>query len=151
MDMFELFGSVEELEENVKGVPEWGELPEEQDVQQPSAVPDVQQPWAAPDVQELSAALEVWQPSAAPVMQRCFCSGAHRSTAVIAYLDYNMVYCKDWEADPVIYEFAHSKDAVDFYVKQMERYLSDKKVKVQKGQEALLAASVRKWTGEREE
>lgn len=133
MDMFELFGSVEELEENVKGVPELGKLPEEQDVQKPSAVPDVQ------------------KPSAAPVMQRCFCSGAHRSTAVIAYLDYNMVYCKDWEADPVIYEFAHSKDAVDFYVKQMERYLSDKKVKVQKGQEALLAASVRKWTGEREE
>jgi len=113
MDLFELFGSVEELEEKVKGVPELEKLP-----------------------------------PTAPVMQRCFCSSGQNNTAVVAYLDYNMVYLKDWEDDPVIYQFEHSKDAVDFYVKQMERFLSDKKVKIQKEQEPLVEASIIPWTKE---
>lgn len=107
MELFELFGSVEELEEKVKGVP-----------------------------------------PTAPVMQRCFCSSEKSSTAVIAYLDYNMVYLKDWENEPVIYQFEHAKDAVDFYVKQMEEFLRDKRVTVQKEQEPLMEASIVPWMAE---
>lgn len=132
IDMFELFGSVEELEENVKGVPELYDLPKEQ------------------AVQEAPAAMEMWQPSAAPVMQRSFRSDEKKSTAVVAYLDYNMVYLQDWEKKPVIYQFEHARDAVNFYVSQMERFLCDKTGKVQKEQEALQEASVIKWTGETE-
>lgn len=114
MDLFELFGSVEELEEKVKSVPET--FP----IQQPTA----------------------------PVMQRCFCSNGQKSTAVVAYLDYHMVYLKEWEKAPVIYQFEDSKAAVDFYVKQLGRFLSDKTVKLQKEQEPLTEAPVIPWTKE---
>lgn len=115
LDMFELFGSVEELEENVKGTPEL--LPE------------------APGH---------------PVMLRCFTSKEKENTAVVAYLDYNRVYIKDWDREPVIYQFESSKEAVDFYVDRMERYQSGKQVRIKKEAEALKRASVIKWTGEGE-
>lgn len=110
LDLFELFSSVEELEESVKGVQ--------------------------------------WQPDGAIVMRRSFRNMETEETAVIAYLNYNMVYLKDWQRDPVIYEFDNSKDAVDFYVGQMERLSGNKKVKVQKEQCPLEQAVRKKWTGE---
>lgn len=118
MELFELFGSVEELEVNVKGVPE----PEKE-----------------------------LEECADPVMQRTFRKQGQRGSATIAYLDYNRVYLKDWEMPPVIYQFDGTKDAVDFYVEEMQHFLSDKKVRVQKEPEELAKASVRKWTGERKE
>ncbi len=114
MELFELFGSVEELEEKIKGVPEGKHLPS----------------------------------AASPVMQRCFCSNGQKTPAVVAYLDYNMVYLKDWETEPVIYQFAHAKAAVDFYVEQIDRFLCDKEVKVQKEQEPLMEAAIVPWTKE---
>lgn len=110
LDLFELFSSVEELEESVKGVQ--------------------------------------WQPDGAIVMRRSFRNMETEETAVIAYLNYNMVYLKDWQRDPVIYEFDNSKDAVDFYVGQMESLSGNKKVKVQKEQCPLEQAVRKKWTGE---
>lgn len=136
MDLFELFASVEELEENVKGVPELKEVTEE---------PPKPEPEAGQKEADTAAVLRA---SGSPVMQRSFSCKEHLDSAMIAYLDYNMVYLKDWESAPVIYQFAGTKDAVDFYVEQMQHFLSDKKVKIQKEPEELKEASVRKWTGE---
>ena len=80
MDMFELFSSVEELEQKVKGVHE-----EE------------------------------------TVMRRCFSRSDDGEEAVLAYMDYNKVYLRDWKKKPEIHQFDSAKEAVDFYVEQMER------------------------------
>lgn len=132
MDMFELFGSVEELEENVKGVPEPREEAERQKEPEPME----------------ETAQQPGKMTGTPVMQRCFCSKERMGTAVVAYLDYNMVYLKDWEGGPVIYQFGQSKDAVDFYVEQMERFSDDKRTVVQEAREALEEAPVIRWTKE---
>lgn len=140
MDLFELFGSVEELEENVKGVPEFGEEQEEPEMSgQKERAEEL--PW-----QDTGESL---RECGSPVMQRTFRKQEQKESATIAYLDYNRVYLKDWETAPVIYQFDGTKDAVDFYVEKMQHFLSDKKVKVQKEPEELKEASVRKWTGER--
>lgn len=88
MDMFELFGSVEELEQKVKGMPETN-----------------------------------------TVMHRCFARNQTNEEAVVAYLDYNRVYLKDWDKKPMIYQFAGSKEAVDYYVNQLNHFLEDEQVK----------------------
>lgn len=112
LDMFELFDSVEELEERIKGVPE--------PVENELAI-------------ERSA---VWQPSGRkPVMQKTFLRGD--MTATVAYLDYNMVYVAGWEDEPVLWQFEQSKDAVGFYVEQIEAFAAEKQVRVSKEQEAL--------------
>lgn len=138
MDMFELFGSVEELEENVKGVPEPLEEPESSEEAEGQKVPE---PLAEPGRQ-------IGKMSGTPVMQRCFCNKEHMGTAVVAYLDYNKVYLKDWEGAPVIYQFGQSKDAVDFYVEQMERFSGDEQTVVQETREALEEAPVIRWAKE---
>lgn len=112
MDLFELFGSVEELEENVKGVPELSEEPE------------------------------------IAVMQKTFRNKTTKQIAVIAYLNYNKVYQKIWDEEPVIYQFEQSKDAVDYYVNQMAQFLGDKQVELLKEQEALMEAALIPWVRE---
>lgn len=111
MDLFELFGSVEELEENVKGVP---------------AKPDSQQ----------------------AVMQKTFRNRVTKQTAVIAYLNYNKVYRKIWDEEPVIYQFEQSKDAVDYYVGQIGQLFNDEQTEVLKEQEKLMEAKLLPWMKE---
>lgn len=123
MDLFELFGSVEELEENVKGVPE---LPEE----------------------ELATVKTAKLGNEQAVMQKTFCNKVTRQTAVIAYLNYSKVYQKIWDDEPVIYLFENSKDAVDYYVSQMAQFSEDKQVEVLKEQEALMEARLIPWVRE---
>lgn len=118
LDMFELFDSVEELEERIKGVPE---------------------------LQEASAENR-WEPSGEPVMQKSFRRGD--AAATVAYLDYNMVYVAGWEGEPMLWQFEQSKDAVGFYVEQLEAFAAEKQVRVSKEQEVLREARVIKWTGE---
>lgn len=108
--MFELFDSVEELEERIKG---------------------------------MSAR---WQPSGEPVMQKSFLRGD--ATATVAYLDYNMVYVADWEDEPVLWQFAQSKAAVDFYMEQLAAFSDGKEVRVSEEREALREARVMKRTEE---
>ena len=81
-------------------------------------------------------------------MQRSFRNVETEESVVVAYLNYNMVYLKDWQGEPIIYSFDSSKDAVDFYVGQMERLSGNKKVEIQKEQCPLEQAVVQKWTGE---
>lgn len=110
LDMFELFGSVEELEENVKGMSELQEK---------------------------------------PVMQRGFVDTLQNKTAVIAYINYNKVYLKDWSDKPIIYQFDSAKESVDFYVEQMERFLAEKHVMQMEKTVPLQDAVTIKWTGDK--
>lgn len=127
MDLFELFGSVEELEENVKGVPE---VPEE-----------------VIEVAETSSGnLKIL--GGEVVMQKTFRNRTTGKTAVIAYLNYNKVYQKMWDEEPLIYQFKQAKDAVDYYVSRMERFTEDKQIEVAKEQEPLVEASLLPWTKE---
>lgn len=109
MDLFELFGSVEELEETVKGVP---------------AKLDSQQ----------------------AVMQKTFRNRITNRTAVIAYLNYNKVYQKIWDEEPIVYQFEQSKDAVDYYVNQIGQFLDDNQIELLKEQEMLMEAKLLPWT-----
>lgn len=134
MDLFELFGSVEELEENVKGVPE---LPEDTELNIAGTEPE-----AESDVKTTKRS------SDEVVMQKTFLSSTTKQTAVIAYLNYNKVYQKIWEGEPIIYQFEQSKDAVDYYVSQMAQFSEDKQIEVLKEQEALKEATVIPWVKE---
>lgn len=138
LDLFELFSSVEELEESVKGVPE----PEEE--------LEVEAELEAGDAakRDVTSAEQRIQAEGTPVMQRSFRNVETEESAVVAYLNYNMVYLKDWQGEPIIYSFDSSKDAVDFYVGQMERLSGNKKVEIQKEQCPLEQAVMQKWTGE---
>lgn len=129
MDLFELFGSVEELEENVKGVPE---LPKEE----------------AETVETETLFDEVKVSVEQVVMQKTFRNRTTGKTAVIAYLNYNKVYQKVWDEKPSIYQFEQSKDAVDYYVSQMERFSEDKQIERIKEQETLREAVLIPWTKE---
>ena len=138
LDLFELFSSVEELEESVTGVPE----PEEElEVEAEPEAGDAAK-------RDVTSAEQRIQAEGTPVMQRSFRNVETEESAVVAYLNYNMVYLKDWQGDPIIYSFDSSKDAVDFYVGQMERLSGNKKVEIQKEQCPLEQAVVQKWTGE---
>ena len=138
LDLFELFSSVEELEESVKGVPE----PEEElEVEAEPEAGDAAK-------RDVTSAEQRIQAEGTPVMQRSFRNVETEESVVVAYLNYNMVYLKDWQGEPIIYSFDSSKDAVDFYVGQMERLSGNKKVEIQKEQCPLEQAVVQKWTGE---
>lgn len=123
MDLFELFGSVEELEENVKGVPE---LSEEEKLSSVTAKVENQQ----------------------AVMQKTFRNRVTKQTAVIAYLDYNKVYQKLWDEEPMIYQFEQSKDAVDHYVGLIGQLFEDEQSEVIKDQETLREAKLLPGTKE---
>lgn len=138
LDLFELFSSVEELEESVKGVPE----PEEElEVEAEPEAGDAAK-------RDVTSAEQRIQAEGTPVMQRSFRNVETEESVVVAYLNYNMVYLKDWQGEPIIYSFDSSKDAVDFYVGQMERLSGNKKVEIQKEQCPLEQAVMQKWTGE---
>lgn len=138
LDLFELFSSVEELEESVKGVPE---SEEELEVEVEPEAGDAAK-------RDVTSAEQRIQAEGTPVMQRSFRNVETEESAVVAYLNYNMVYLKDWQGEPIIYSFDSSKDAVDFYVGQMERLSGNKKVEIQKEQCPLEQAVMQKWTGE---
>ena len=65
-----------------------------------------------------------------PVMKKGFYDAARDESVVIAYLDYNKVYLKEWERPPVVYQFEQSKDAVNYYVELIERFMGDKNLQM---------------------
>ena len=119
LDMFELFDSVEELEERIKGVPEPAEEKLEQE---------------APSNEEKRI------PRGSPVMQKTFV--IEDAAATVAYLDYNMVYVAGWEDEPQLWQFEQSKDAVNFYMEQMELISGKEGVRVRQEQEPIREARV---------
>lgn len=126
LDMFELFDSVEELEERIKGVPEPAE--EETVVE------------CVPEMQASATAEKRRIPRGSPVMQKTFV--IEDAAATVAYLDYNMVYVAGWEDEPQLWQFEQSKDAVNFYMEQMERISEKEGVRVRQEQEPIREARV---------
>lgn len=54
-------------------------------------------------------------------MQKTFVNPADDDFATVAYIDYNMIYWKDWNAPAALHIFDSSKDAVDFYIEKLTR------------------------------
>jgi hypothetical protein len=54
-------------------------------------------------------------------MQKTFIHAVTDDFAVVAYIDYNMVYFKDWNAPASLRKFESSKEAVDYYMEQLGR------------------------------
>ncbi|MBP3488415.1 MAG: hypothetical protein J6K53_08455 [Roseburia sp.] len=139
LDMFELFDSVEELEERIKGVPE--SVEDEAGQEAPLLGHELGQEALLkedkPEQETESAA--VWQPSGRkPVMQKTFRRG--ELSATVAYLDYNMVYVAGWEDEPQLWQFEQSKDAVGFYVERLEAFAAENGARLSEEQEALREA-----------
>lgn len=126
MDLFELFDSVEEFEEKIKGAPQ------------------------PPALVSKSGTSGVVSKTGTPVMKKGFYDTEQNMSAVIAYLDYNQVYVKGWgNAEPVIYQFEQSKEAVDFYLMQLEFFLKDRrKLRVEEEPAVLPEAVVMPWSKE---
>lgn len=54
-------------------------------------------------------------------MQRTFVNPGDDDFAMVAYIDYNMIYWKDWNSPASLRRFEHAKEAVDFYFEQLEK------------------------------
>lgn len=80
-----------------------------------------------------------------PVMKKGFYDAKKGERVVIAYLDYNKVYLKERGAEPIVYQFAQSRDAVDYYVRQLEIFLEDKELMAEAEPAVLPEAVVLPW------
>ena len=58
--------------------------------------------------------------------------------ATVAYIDYNMVYFKDWNAPASLHRFDTSKEAVDYYMEQLGRIQASKDAKITEENEPFL-------------
>ncbi len=68
-------------------------------------------------------------------MQRTFLNTIDGDFAMVAYIDYNMVYLRDWNAPASLRKFADSKEAVEYYMTQLGRIRDAKNVEMAKENE----------------
>lgn len=54
-------------------------------------------------------------------MQRTFLNPADGDFATVAYVDYHMVYFRDWNSPASLKRFEDAKAAVEYYFRQMEK------------------------------
>lgn len=54
-------------------------------------------------------------------MQKTFLNPGDGDFATVAYIDYHMVYFRDWNAPASLKRFENSKDAVEYYMKQLNK------------------------------
>lgn len=54
-------------------------------------------------------------------LQRTFLNPGDGDFATVAYMDYHMVYTKEWNSPVSLRKFDNSKEAVDYYIKQLEK------------------------------
>lgn len=75
-----------------------------------------------PDVEETPKSAEISnaQETSKPAMHRTYATG--NGTVEIAYIDYSKVRLCEPGKEPVIKEFATTKEAVDYYVEQMQKF-----------------------------
>lgn len=71
-------------------------------------------------------------------LQKTFINAVTDDFAMVAYIDYNMVYFKNWNAPASLHRFDTSKDAVDYYMEQLGRIQTSKDAKITKENEPFL-------------
>ncbi len=54
-------------------------------------------------------------------MQKTFLNPVNDDFAMIAYIDYNMVYLRNWNEPARLRQFEEAKDAVAYYIEQIEQ------------------------------
>lgn len=54
-------------------------------------------------------------------MQKTFVNVGDDDFATVAYIDYNMIYWKDWNSPASLRKFDSAREAVDFYFEQLEK------------------------------
>ena len=54
-------------------------------------------------------------------MQKTFLNPGDGDFATVAYIDYHMVYFRDWNSPVSLKRFENSKDAVEYYMKQLNK------------------------------
>lgn len=54
-------------------------------------------------------------------MQKTFLNPGDGDFATVAYIDYRMVYFRDWNSPASLKLFENSKDAVEYYMKQLNK------------------------------
>ena len=54
-------------------------------------------------------------------MQKTFLNPEDDDFAMIAYIDYNKVYIREWNSPAALYTFEESKKAVDFYIDKLTK------------------------------
>lgn len=121
LNMFDFFQS---LDENASGEVEMVSLMpsfEEEEtelVEEPAPVEETEPVEEPVPVEEPATLDEEIQPRDSAVMSRCYEVDGEKFE--IAYLNYNKVRIIRGKDAPVIKEFASSKEAVDYYVQQMQ-------------------------------
>lgn len=120
LNMFDFFSSLESgvpgEVEMVSLVPSYDEEPEIVEVPEPEPVPEV---------------VEVPEPEPTPVVratEQVAMSRSYEKNGMrieIAYINYNKVRITKGEEIPIIIEFASTKEAVDYYVEQMQELEAD--------------------------
>ena len=121
-------------EPEVEETPEVEEILEVEEIPEVEEVPEIEE---TPDVLEESTVIEELEPEEIPVamiektqepgekvaMSRTYELDGKRIE--IAYINYNKVRITKGNEAPVIKEFASTKEAVDYYVEQIQEYEID--------------------------
>lgn len=71
-------------------------------------------------------------------LQKTFINTVTDDFAVVAYIDYNMVYFKNWNAPASLRRFNTSKEAVDYYMEQLGRIQASKDARITEENEPFL-------------
>ena len=135
LNMFDLFQSLEDGApgevEMVSLVPEYEEEPEEEEVPTVIEISEVEDIPKEEEIQEMEELPKMEEPQVAEVVPVAEKVAMSRSYVIdgekieIAYINYNKVRITKGMDAPLIKEFASSKDAVDYYVEQMQEYEED--------------------------
>lgn len=109
----EMVSLMPEREPEAEETPKFAEIPDVEETPDAAEIPDVEE---TPKSAEISNAQE----TSKPAMHRTYATG--NGTVEIAYIDYSKVRLCEPGKEPVIKEFATTKEAVDYYVEQMQKF-----------------------------
>ncbi len=127
LNMFDLFNSMDPIEpgevEMVSLVPDFEEEPLLVVIPEATAEPEVEE---LPEVEEEKLLVRNEQTEENVAMSRSYVLSGKKIE--IAYINYNKVRITRGDEAPIIKEFASTKEAVDYYVEQMQELVEDEEV-----------------------
>lgn len=128
LNMFDLFQSLESPGEveMVSLVPDFDEEPEVETTPEAETISEVEATLEieiTPEVEEVASMHVETSGSEKVAMSRCYV--IDNENIEIAYINYNKVRITRGNHAPIVKEFASSKEAVDYYVEQMQEYEAD--------------------------